>query len=302
MTSSLLAIRAFEAAARLGSFKEAAEELHLSPSAVSHAVRKLEAELSATLFRRHGRAVQLNPAGESLLRHVSRGLEEIAHGMATVTGRRGNLLRLHCAPSMATQWLMPRLKRLTSEAGLEIRLSAGTDYTRFVDDEFDADIVYRPAPLEGFCVLPLGEETVAPLCAPALASRITSAADLRGMPLIESESKRIRWPDWFALNGLRAPAPSGSRFDRSYMAIAAAVDGMGVALESTRLAETELASGALVRPLRDRAQDVRYPGHYIAFPARARFSPALKVFISWLFENLDLTNEEFERYRSETGS
>lgn len=288
-SSSLLAVRAFESAARLGSFKAAAEDLNLSPSAVSHAIRKLEADLAVRLFRRDGRQVQLNPAGENLLRHVSRGLDEIEHGISIVAGRTSNLLRLHCAPSMAAQWLMPRLRRLTGEAGIEIRLSAGTDYSRFVNDEFDADIVYGPAPREGLLVLPLGEEVVAPLCAPALAARIETAADLKACPLIESESKRVRWTDWFARNGLSAPMPSGSRFDRSFMAISAAVDGIGVALESTRLAERELARGDLVRPLLHRAEDIRYVGHYLTVPPRARKNATLRSFVAWLAAELRVT-------------
>ncbi len=285
-SSSLLAVRAFESAARLGLFKAAAQDLNLSPSAVSHAIRKLEADLSVRLFKRSGRTVQLNPAGESLLRHVSRGLEEIEHGMSVVAGRTSNLLRLHCAPSMATQWLMPRLRRLTGEAGIEIRLSAGTDYSRFVTDEFDADIVYGPAPREGLLVLPLGEETVAPLCTPELARRIHNAADLKTCPLIESESKRVRWAEWFECNGLSAPIPSGPRFDRSFMAISAAADGMGVTLESTRLAERELDRGDLVQPLLNRARNISYVGHYLAIPPRARKNAALLSFLAWLAAEL----------------
>jgi DNA-binding transcriptional LysR family regulator len=285
---SLLAVRAFESAARLGSFKAAAEDLNLSPSAVSHAIRKLEAELSLPLFKRSGRTVQLNPAGETLLRHVSRGLEEIAHGMTTVAGRKSNLLRLHCAPSMATQWLMPRLRRLTEETGLDVRLSAGTDYSRFINDEFDVDIVYGPAPSEGLMVVPLGEETVSPLCTPALARQIETAADLRELPLIESESKRVRWSAWFAQNDLSAPLPTGSRFDRSFMAIAAAADGMGVALESTRLAEREIARGDLVQPLLNKATDIRYVGHFLTFLPRVRQNPTLRTFLSWLADELTL--------------
>lgn len=289
--SSLLAVRAFESAARLGSFRAAAEDLNLSPSAVSHAIRKLETDLSVQLFRRSGRMVQLNPAGENLLRHVARGLEEIEHGMSVVAGRTSNLLRLHCAPSMATQWLMPRLRRLTGEAGIEIRLSAGTDYARFVNDEFDADIVYGPAPREGLLVLPLGEETVAPLCTPEMARRIETPADLKACPLIESWSKRVRWADWFERNGLSAPIPSGPRFDRSFMAISAAADGMGVTLESTRLAERELARGDLVQLLLNRAHEIRYVGHYLTIPPRARKNAAVRSFLAWLATELHVTLE-----------
>src|SRR6185436_9440949 len=117
---------------------------------------------------------------------------------------------------------------------------ASTDYARFSADEFDADVVYGAPRGDNLVVVPLGEETVAPMCAPQLAKSIKVASDLLGQILIQSDNKQIRWSDWFAANGLSPPPLHGSRFDRSFLAIAAAVDGLGVALESTRLAEREL--------------------------------------------------------------
>lgn len=288
-TLPLAALRAFEAAARLNSFRNAAVELNLSPSAISHAIRKLEHELGTSLFDRAGRMVRLNPGGEALLRHVARGFGEMQHGMDVVAARRPNLLRLHCAPSMAAQWLVPRLRRLTRELpGVEVRLSSNTEYSRFPNDEFDADIVYGPPRGEGLSVLPLGSETIAPLCAPELAAAIREPADLLRMTLIESEHKRVRWGAWFGENGLVPPPPRGSRFDRSFMAIAAAVDGMGVTLESTRLAERELARGSLVQPLAGRARDVAYIGHYLVCPRTARQRSPLALFVSWMAAELGL--------------
>ena len=86
-------------------------------------------------------------------------------------------------------------------------------------------------------------------CAPALAAEIRTPRGLLSKTLIESDNKKVRWPSWFAANGLTAPEPRGPRFDRSFLALSAAADGLGVALESTRLAERELANGRLVRPL-----------------------------------------------------
>src|ERR1700728_2737879 len=158
------ALSAFEAAARTGSFRSAGEELAISPSAVSHAIRKLEDQIGAALFEREGRSVRLNAGGEALLRHVSRAFEEVRYGLEMVGSRSGNLLRLHCAPSMATQWLMPRLRQLIADQpGLTVRLSASNDYPRFLNDEFDADICYGPPHQEGLIVIPLGEEVVTPL-------------------------------------------------------------------------------------------------------------------------------------------
>lgn len=283
------ALRAFEAAARTASFRAASEELAISPSAVSHAIRKLEDQLGAALFERDGRKVRLNSAGEALMRHVAAGFDEMRCGLSAVSARQMNLLRLHCAPSLAAQWLLPRLARLMAEPpGMAVRLSAGVDYPRFHTDEFDADICYGAPRVEGLVVTPLGEETVTPLCAPAVAARLSAPADLYDLELIESDNKQVRWPDWFAANGLRAPAPRGSRFDRSFMAIAAAADGLGVALESTRLAEQEIATGRLVAPLRERCVDIRYVGHFLVYPPRARASGAVRTFETWLRAELGL--------------
>lgn len=285
-------LRAFEAAGRTGSFRTAAAELGLTPSAVSHAVRKLERTLGASLFAREARTVRLSPEGEALMRHVGRAFEELRRGLELVSTRGPQLLRLHSAPSFATQWLSPRLSRFLREhPGIEVRLAAGTDYTRFLNDEFDADIVYGPPRQEGLVVVPLGEETVAPLCAPDLARAIEAPTDLFGHVLIESETKQVRWSDWFARNGLPAPRPQGMRFDRSFLAIAAAVDGLGVTLESTRLAERELAGGRLVRPLAGRAEDVRYVGHHLVFPRSARQRHSLRLFARWLGAELGLKVE-----------
>jgi LysR family transcriptional regulator, glycine cleavage system transcriptional activator len=285
-------LRAFEAAGRTGSFRSAAMELNLSPSAVSHAVRKLEQALGASLFEREGRAVRLSPEGESLMRHVGRAFEELRRGLEMVSTRGPQLLRLHSAPSFATQWLSPRLSRfLRDHPGIEVRLAAGTDYTRFLNDEFDADILYGPPRQEGLVVLPLGEETVTPLCAPELARAIRTPMDLFDHVLIESETKQVRWSDWFARNGLPAPRPQGVRFDRSFLAIAAAVDGLGVTLESTRLAEREIASGRLVRPLAGCAEDIRYVGHHLVFPRSTRQRHTLRRFTKWLGAELGLQVE-----------
>lgn len=285
----LTALRAFEAAARTGSFRIAGEELGVSPSAVSHAVRKLEDQIGAALFEREGRHVRLNPGGEALLRHVSSAFDEMRHGIEMVGSRSRNLLRLHCAPSLATQWLMPRLARLLAEQpGLEVRLSADTFYPRFHNDEFDLDICYGPPRQKGLVVLPLREETVTPLCRPELAARIRRPADLASVSLIESEHKRVRWTAWFAANGLTPPPPHGNRFDRSYMAIAAAADGMGVALESTQLAEREMRRGDLVAPLAGIANDISYVGHYVVLPPQAKPRRPVRMFVNWIVREMEL--------------
>jgi DNA-binding transcriptional LysR family regulator len=287
----LSSLRAFEAAARTGSFSVAAKDLTLTPSAVSHAIRGLERLLGVALFLREGRSIRLTGEGEVLMHHVERGFGELQLGLGSLSAYAGHhLLRLHCAPSIAAQWLVPRLCRLLDETGgLEVRIAAGTDYTRFLADEFDADIVYGPPPPAYYgpvhrsvVMLPLGTETVTPLCAPALAERIRVPADLLAHTLIESDNKRVRWPNWFAANGMAAPEPRGPRFDRSFLSLSAAADGLGVALESTRLAERELASGRLVRPLHLACEDVVYTGHWLVVPRAKLYARSVILLTRWL--------------------
>jgi LysR family transcriptional regulator, glycine cleavage system transcriptional activator len=285
-------LRAFESAGRTGSFRTAADELNLTPSAVSHAIRKLEQALGASLFERDGRAVRLSAEGEAMMRHVGRAFEELRRGVELVSTRGPQMLRLHSAPSFAAQWLSPRLAHFLREnPGIEVRLAAGTDYARFTNDEFDADIVYGMPRQAGLVAVPLGEEAITPLCAPDLAKTIRMPADLFHQVLIESEYKQVRWADWFARNALPAPRPHGTRFDRSFLAIAAAADGLGVALESTRLASRELTSGRLVRPLSGVTEDIRYVGHYLVYPRAARQRHVLRLFTGWLGRELGLNVE-----------
>ena len=172
---------------------------------------------------------------------------------------------------------------------MELRVSAGVEYARFDTGEFDADIIYGLPRQEGLVVLPLKEETVTPLCAPHIAQTIESAVDLLRHPLIQSDNKQVRWPSWFALNGITAPlTPRGSRFDRSFLAIAAAADGLGVALESTFLAEREIARGRLVAPLTGRSEDIRYIGHHLVYPPPLERRVQLRLFARWLASELGI--------------
>ncbi len=293
----LSGLRVFEAITRTGSFRAAAFDLGLTPSAVSHATRSLEDSLGTPLFIREGRAIRLTPQGETLMLHVERGFGELQLGIGSIVARGQQVLRLHCAPSFAAQWLVPRLRRMLAETGgLEVRIAASADYTRFVADEFDADIVYgTPSPEfygapghQGIFMLPLGTETVTPLCAPDRAPAITSAHGLLAQTLIESDNKKVRWASWFAANGMVAPEPRGPRFDRSFLAISAAADDLGVALELTRLAERELATGRLVRPLAGMAEDVVYTGHWLVCPRAKRYSRPIVLFLAWLAQELKL--------------
>lgn len=289
LLASLSALRVFEAAARNGGFRAAAVELHLSPSAVSHAIRQLEGNLGVRLFERKARRVILTPDGAALLRHLSVAFEEIRRGLVAVSSRGSSLLRIHCAPSFAAQWLSPRLKDFVAEhSGVELRLAANAGYATFPSEEFEADIVYGAPRAEGLVAHPLVEEVLTPLCSPSLAARIQCPRDLLDLPLIQSDQKQLRWPDWLRANEIAAAPFPIARFDRSFLAIAAAGDSLGIALESTLLAEREIRQGRLVAPLAGKAADLQYVGHHLVYPQTLRSRRPLRQFVSWLFRELEL--------------
>lgn len=287
MPIALQPLSVFETAARHGSFRLAADELGLTPSAVSHAITKLENNLGTRLFDRSLRQVKLSADGEVLYRHVAAGFVEIRRGLEEVSSRRARFLRLHAAPSFAALWLTPRLPAfLSSHPGMDIRITASTDYSRFAADEVDADIV-NGTPLPGpVKAVPLGEEEVTVLCTPTLAASIASAADVMALPLINGDRNRVTWARWCESNGLPPPSSYAMRFDRSFMVIATAANGLGVALESTRLAQREIAEGRLVAPLPGSA--IRETLHSLVYPLIHAERPIIKAFEAWLLNELQI--------------
>jgi DNA-binding transcriptional LysR family regulator len=286
----LSSLRVFEAAGRSGSFNQAAQELGISPSAISHSIRKLEEAITIQLFERTTREVTLTPKGRLLREYVQRGLDEMQRGLALIRTEEPPPLRLHTAPSFGMQWLMPRLSRFVqAHPEVDLRFSASTDYAQFENDDFDLDIVYGE-PHSGLNEkVPLAVEHLTPLCCPELAKTIGSPQDLYGHRLIQCDVQMLQWKGWFEANHLMSPQHYALRFDRSNMAIAAAKNGMGVVLESTLLAQNELEAGTLVAPLRETTQDIQYIGHYLVYPKRRTRHEAVELLKKWLLAELDVT-------------
>jgi len=223
------ALPVFEAAARHLSFKAAASELHLSPSAVSHAITKLERDLGTLLFDRSRNGLALSSDGLLFQRPIVEALALMRSGVDALSNRQALVLRLHSSPSFAAQWLAPRLNGFLAEnPDFEVTISADPEPVRFGQDQFDVDIVYGLTEQEGLAIHSLGLAEIQPMCTPAMAERLETIEDLHRVPLIRSMIKTVSWPDWFRANATAIPPPPAIRFDRSFMAIAAAVDGIGV--------------------------------------------------------------------------
>lgn len=287
----LKSIQAFEAAARLGSFAAAAAELHLTPSAISHQIRFLEEKLGVSLFHRIHRGIVLTDAGRHYAESVTRGLgiiDTATHHMQH-HGKQ-DVLTIHCAPSFASQWLMPKLSRFSAAyPDIGIRINASVGPVDLATEAADFDVRYGPIfPESGVIAVPFPKEPLAVMCSPSLANGehpIRTVQDLRHHSLIQSEFNLITWKDWFRQHRLaEADMRFGPRFDRSFMAISAAVDGTGVILDSRLQVEREIASGKLVLPLGTEPAVLVF--HRLLYLQSKAHLPKMVAFKDWLFDEL----------------
>lgn len=283
-------LRTFELAARLQSFGLAAQQLNLTASAVSHQIRDLERHFGRALFLRSHRRVEPTPEGRRLYESLARVFDALEAACAEVAlPQQDQVLAVHCAPSLAIKWLGPRLPAfLAAHPALSVRLTTGADAVDLdLVREVDVVLAYgQPPPARpGVEVVPLGEERIAPLVSPALVPpRARAAALLQRLPLIDSTLSPVGWPQWFQRQGLVLPTRARPAFDRAAMAIAAAADGLGVALESTRLAARELERGELVE-LGARSFDPLVRAvHFIAARRGDRSRPAVAAFVGWVLD------------------
>ena len=301
---SIKSIQAFEAAARLGSFAAAAEELAVTPSAVSHQVKLLEEQLGISLFHRVHRAVVLTDAGRHLATEVIAAFARIdaATRHAEVAGMSA-VLTVHSTPSFASQWLMRRLTQFGEHhPGIDIRLHASVEVIDLGQGAVDVEIRYNPGPpAAGTVMVPFPEDLIVPMCSPSLAGGIKpirKPADLAHHTLIHSEITILGWRDWARRHRkVRLDLERGPRFDRSFMAISAAVDGLGVCLDSLLLAEQELRTGKLVVPF---AGDVMtFQGHGFVTLRSKTDLPKVKSFREWLFAELAESRKWADRFMAD---
>lgn len=281
-TSNLLA---FEAVARRRSFALAASELHLTASAISHQVSRLESQLGVRLFERSAHGVRVSLAGQKYLERVSGALAAIGAATDDLRQSVGNSLYVHSAPSIASLWLMPRLREFAQAyPEISLNLSAAHTFSDFALGQVDVDIRYGIPQWQDLVVEPLFEERILPLASPDFIreNRLKRAEQLLAVPLIQSNVNVVQWSDWFAaFTNSRAPDRFSVQFDRAQMSIDAATQGLGVALESATIAARHVADGRL-KPVLGLETAVRVKAHFAVYPARHAKRPPVEAFLTWL--------------------
>jgi LysR family transcriptional regulator, glycine cleavage system transcriptional activator len=272
------------------SVARAAEELSVTPSAISHQLKALEAFLGVRLFHRFNRRIALTDTGRGYVQLLASGFDRIARATDhVIAGGVSDVLTVHCSPSFAPAWLLPRLGGfMAAHRGIDLRIHATPEPPDFFRSDTDVEIRYGSGDWPGLTVVPLMADVVLPLASPALRARMPerpSAAEILALPLIHSERAMVGWPEWCRVQGLAmAPGRSGLRFDRGYLAIQAAGEGLGVALETLVFAERELLGGNVVPLLDPLDSGVPAGGHFMVYPAVHEDLPKVRQFRDWIVD------------------
>jgi LysR family glycine cleavage system transcriptional activator len=296
----LNALRAFEAIARHLSFAKAAEELHVTPAALSHQIRGLEEELGVALFRRLTRAIELTEAGRLIYPGLHAGFESLRGAMAQLE-RDGtsNVLVISATVGLTAKWLMPRLWRfLRAHPDIDARVSASMKVVDFATEGVDLAIRMAKRPPAGLHAEMLFDEAMLPVCSPALVAQgLRAPADLSRFPLIHydfatSWQAPPLWADWLAAAGLpNLDATRGLRVNVADHALDAAVAGAGVSLSFKLIASDDVHSGRLVTPF---GPELPIPsGYYFVCPKGYESRPKVRAFRAWLFAEMEETRAKW---------
>lgn len=292
-------LRVFEAAARHMSFTRAAEELNVTQAAVSHQIKALEEQVGLPLFRRLNRALILTEEGQALLPAVRAALDGIAEALGRLNARTvTGALTVSVLPSFAVKWLVPRMSRFQDlHPDIDLRITAADRLVDFGRDAVDVAVRFGAGSWPGLRADFVVEEFVAPVCAPALAARLHSPADLARMTLLHEEMAPLPgfpvWPTWLRAAGIRDMSDAeerGPRFSHTHIMLQAAVDGRGVALAQMLFAAEDIAEGRLVAPFELRlATGYAY---YVVCLNAAADRPKIRAFRDWVIAETKLAETQ----------
>ena len=276
----LNALRAFEAATRHLNFTRAADELCVSQGAVSHQVAKLEARLGVALFRRLPRGLALTDEGQALIPVVADAFDRMGATLDRYAGGRlREVLTIGVVGTFATGWLLGRLTDFgRALPHIDLRVMTNNNRVDLAGEGLDLAIRYGDGAWHGTHAEPLMAAPLTPLCAPALAARLTEPGALACETLLRSY-RADEWPRWFEAAGLACPKLTGPVFDSSALMAAAAMSGLGIALAPAAMFARELAAERLARPFGIEAGNGRY---WLTRLNSRSETPAMRDFRDWL--------------------
>lgn len=289
----LQAIKAFDAAARHLSFTRAAEELNVTPAAISHQIKELEDQIGVSLFQRTSRHMQLTRQGAILKPAIADALDVLTKALQKIRqSDNPKQIRVTASPSIAAKWLVPRLDRfLEAEPDADVRIDVSSSVLDFDRDDVDVAIRFGTGEHPGLQVDKLFQDVLFPVCSPALLEGhkpLKEPRDLLQFTLIhlDYEAQGAVWPNWrmwMQAAGVRDFNDSrGLHFSQTSLAVQAAIDGHGVALGDSTLVADDLAAGRLVRPF---ALSLRSPtqfAYHLIMRRDTADRPMVKAFRNWI--------------------
>lgn len=246
----LTALRAFEAAARHGRMTAAAEELHVTPGAISRQVRLLEEVLGVSLFDGPKSKPRLTEAGATLAPRLAAAFDALEAATQATRATKAAVLDVSCLSTFLMRWLIPRLHRFTAQhPNVDLRLRAADGPIDLDRDRFDAVItIEADGPADARCDL-LFPEWLGPVAAPTVAAAIHAPTDLSRAPLLQTKTRPDAWADWAAQTGTPAPDAPGPWYEHYFYTLEAAGAGLGLCLAPWHLVADDIASGRLAAPL-----------------------------------------------------
>jgi LysR family glycine cleavage system transcriptional activator len=280
---SLKYLKTFQVAAARESFKAAAHELCVTPSAVSHQIKALEEQLGVVLFERGPHSLTLTEAGRNYLRHmdaVFARLESVTEQLQVRYGR--SVVRLHVPPFFATEMLLPRLPAfLDAQPDTDIHINTVSSAQSHAADA-DLSILVGAAPEDGHACHRLFSQSFVPACAPGLLERlpVNRIEDLNGHTLIIHEARRDGWQRWGETHGVELRPKKFVRFDTMYAAAQAAEHGVGVALVSLRLGSERFTQGSLVKLFDAELQTGEH--YFLILRKEDEARPDVRAFTQWI--------------------
>lgn len=290
----LTALRAFEAAARHMSFAKAAEELHVTPAALSYQIKSLEEHLGQPLFHRLNRAVELTEAGRSLAPGTQDAFDRL-HAAWSATRRLtdNSTLTVTAGPAFTAKWLAPRLYEFArAHPEIDLRFSASLKLVDFDRDAVDVAIRFGYGPDPGLFAVKLRNEWVVPVMTPELAEQHPTIESLCEAPLLFDEMTGFLdppcdWPTWFRANGITFTPEHGTSFSQSDHAVDAALAGAGVVLGRRAMVVKDLAEGRLVAPF-PLALETKAHFRFLC-PEGMENRPQIVAFREWILSEINKT-------------
>ena len=283
---SVVDLLAFEAAARHASISRAAEELHLTQSAVSRQIHQLEAQLGMAMFHRVRQRVVLTDAGRLYAADVRAVLQQLSGAtQKTMTwSDGGGLLNLAVLPTLGTRWLIPRLGGFAAlYPDVTLNFAARTEPFDFAQEPFDAAIHFGAPHWAGAVCEYMMHEQVVPVCSPGYQRQhgIGQVNDLAAVVLLQQTTRPTQWAEWFDdVGGEAAHALRGPRFEQFAMIAQAAVSGLGAALLPRFLVESELSAGTLVELFAQALTST--DAYYLVYPESRAQAPLVRAFRDWI--------------------